>query len=482
MRVALFMWITFINLYTMTQVSLDEKKIWKAVLAEMEVNFSGTNYTMWLSKTTAQNLTQDSLDVICPNSFARERVEKLYKPFLEESVGKITKSKIELNFKVGNVEGPPSKNKAAGAPDAPLFQQFTTSDNLKVNPADHGLNPAYTFENYLMGNTNRLAYAIASSIADDPGKLHNPFFIYAGVGLGKTHLIQAIGNKVLRDRPNLKVIYCTGEQFTNELIEGLQRGKSKGKYSSDVFRKKYRSADVLIIDDIQFIAGKEATQEEFFHTFNDLYMSQKQIVLASDRNPEEFKNIEERLTSRFKSGIMADIQQPDYELRTAILRHKRDKNADSMNNDVLDFIAENITTNIRELEGAYNQVLTYAKATGEDLTLDTARLALGNIVQDKRSKPVNLNSILKAVCNYYSVTQAEVKGKRRNKEVVIPRHIAMYLIHDLTETPYLSIGEFLGGRDHTTIMHGVSKVETEIRSDVKMKQDVMNIKQFIYQN
>ncbi len=477
------MWITFIDLYTMTQVLLDEKKLWKAVLAEMEVNFSGTNYNVWLSNTRAQNLTENTLDVVCPNSFARERVEKLFRPFLEESVSKITRRKIDLVFKVGSVETDNLQNKSKTKNDeTPLFKKIESNEQNIVPASDFGLNITYTFENYLMGNTNRLAYAIASSIADNPGKLHNPFFLYAGVGLGKTHLIQAIGNKVLKDKPGLKILYCTGEQFTNELIEALQKGKSKGKYSSDQFRKKYRSADVLIIDDIQFIAGKEATQEEFFHTFNDLYMNQKQIVLASDRNPEEFKNIEERLTSRFKSGIMADIQSPDYELRTAILRHKRDKNKDNIQNEVLDFIAENITTNIRELEGAYNQVLTYSKATGEILNVATAKTALGNIVQDKRSKPVNLNTILKAVCNYYSITQTEIKGKRRNKEVVIPRQIAMFLIYDLTETPYLSIGEFLGGRDHTTIMHGVSKIETEMKNDTKMKQDVLNIKQFIYQN
>lgn len=238
---------------------------------------------------------------------------------------------------------------------------------------------------------------------------------------------------------------------------------------------------MLIIDDIQFIAGKDSTQEEFFHTFNDLQMKQKQIVLASDRPPEEYKNIEERITSRFKSGIMADIQAPDYEMRTAILRNKRDRSGDKLPNEIIDFIAENVTSNIRELEGAYNQVIIFSKATGADYSIETAKQALGNNIKTEPSKPINLNQIAKAVCGYYAIKHNDLKGKRRTKEIALPRQIAMYLMYELTGTPFMTIGEYLGGRDHTTIMHGVKKIESDIKESTRMRQEVVTIKKALYQ-
>lgn len=462
----------------MTSLKLDTKTLWQAVLAEMEVNFSGLNYDMYISKTKAENLTDDSVDVICPSIYVQKKMELLFKPFLQESVNKIGKGKYELNFRVGSTL---EKNKEQPKFEEPLFKNISPKENPSQKKAkETGLNLDYTFENFIMGGTNRLAYAIATAIADNPGKMHNPFFLYSGVGQGKTHLIHAIGNDIIKKHPNLSVVYCTGEGFMNELIETLQKGRSKKQYLTNTFRKKYRTADVLIIDDIQFIAGKIQTQEEFFHTFNELYMAQKQIVLASDRPPEEFKNFEERLTSRFRSGILADIQKPDFELRAAILRAKRDKEGDEFDNEVIDFIAENVDTNVRELVGSYQQVLTFMKAGEHPLSIELAEKALGGLIKNKRNKPVNINTIVKSVCNYYSVRIPDVKGKRRTKDLVIPRQISMYLIYELTNTPFASIGELLGGRDHTTVMHGVKKVETAIKEDLKTKQDVMNIKQFIY--
>ncbi len=278
--------------------------------------------------------------------------------------------------------------------------------------------------------------------------------------------------------PNAKIIYATSETFTNELIENLQLGKSKGKYTSNKFREKYRNVDVLLIDDIQFIAGKEATQEEFFHTFNTLHMAQKQIVLTSDRPPKDFSNIEERITSRFGMGIIADIQNPDIETRIAILRNKRDKSKDAIPNDVIDFIAENVSTNIRELEGAYLQVITYARAVGQELNVKTASDAIGQSIKTS-AKPINLNQILKVVSSYYNVSITDIKSKRRTQELVTPRQMSMYLLHELTQTPYITIGELLGGRDHTTIMHGVKKVEEGLKSYSKTKQEYLNIKQLL---
>jgi chromosomal replication initiator protein len=329
-----------------------------------------------------------------------------------------------------------------------------------------------------MGSNNRLAFSIAQAVAENPGRVYNPFFIYSGVGLGKTHLMQAIGNKVLEKDPKKKVLYCTSETFTNELIDIL-RGR-KPNQTTTKFREKYRHVDVLIIDDIQFLAGKESTQEEFFHTFNALYMSQKQIVIASDRPPRDFKNIEERITSRFGSGIIADIQRPDLETRIAILRNIREIEKQDVSDEALNFVAQVMDTNIRELEGAYRSVWTFAlNRPGQKIDENLAREALGQMVKASRLKPVNLNQILKVVSTYFGVTMTDVKGKRRTKELVIPRHIAMYLMYEMTQTPYMSIGEFLGGRDHTTVMHGVDKVGDEVKFDAKVKQNVENIKQII---
>jgi chromosomal replication initiator protein len=454
----------------MTQ-SIDEQKLWKAVLAAMEVNLSETNYKTWMAASRAENLTEDSIEIVFPNELAKKKAESIFLPMIQDSVNKIGKGNFKLVFKVGQTTPKPKKDEAAG----PLFQ--AVSSEASQRGIKNGLNPHYTIETYITGGTNQLAYAIASAIISNPGTKYNPFFLYSGVGLGKTHLIQAIGNKISQENPNKKIIYCTGENFTNELIESLHKGKGKRAYETDSFRKKYRTADVLIIDDIQFIAGKEATQEEFFHTFNELYMSQKQIVLASDRPPEEFKNIEERITSRFKSGMMADIQPPDYELRTAILRAKRDEDGEGIPNDVISFIAENINTNIRELEGAYLQVLTFTKATGEEPNVEVAKKALSNIIKADSNKPININNIINAVCSHYAIKQVDIKGKRRTKDIVLPRQVAMYLMYELTGTPYMSIGEVLGGRDHTTVMHGYEKIKREIEQSSSMRKDIITIKQ-----
>ena len=455
--------------------NITKKSLWNAVLSQMQLNLSELNYKTWFEKTSISSLENNTLKVECPNNAIKTKLETLYKPMIQESVNKIGKEKYEILFNVGTEK---QKNKTGEFLDKPLFQNLKNESEKKAY-LESNLNQNYTFDNYVMGDSNRLAYAIATTIGDNPGVRHNPFFLYSGVGQGKTHLIHAIGNRIIKKHKKKRVLYTTSENFTNELIEAI---RAKGN-RTEHFRKRYRNVDVLIIDDIQFIAGKNSTQEEFFHTFNDLFMNQKQIVLASDRPPEAFTNIEARLISRFKSGIMADIQTPEYELRTAILRSKRDVEGETVSNEVIDFIAENISTNIRELEAAYFQVVTYVKATGKEFGLESAKEALSGLIQTSvRDKPLNANSIIKAVCNYYSVKTTDIKGKRRNKEVVIPRQIAMFLLYDMTQTPYMSIGELLGGRDHTTVMHGVRKIENEMKNNMRTKQDLVNIRNFINQN
>jgi chromosomal replication initiator protein len=462
------------------QVKPEEQKLWDAVLAEMQVTLSELEFGAWFKNTHIKTASDANVEVACPSTFAADTLKKKYHSLIQNSFTKIGKKPYEVTFVVA------PKTILEQEPSGPLFQDEQVNSmppetRLGRTPAFNNisLNPRATFENYVMGSNNRLAYSIATAVADNPGRLYNPFFIYSNVGLGKTHLMQAIGNRILQKNPTAKVHYCTSEDFTNELIEAVQSGKTKGKYTSNKFREKYRNVDVLLIDDIQFIAKKESTQEEFFHTFNALHMAQKQIVVTSDRPPKDFTNIEERITSRLGMGIIADIQSPDVETRIAILRNKRDKTGDEVSNEIIDFIAENVTTNIRELEGAYLQVLTYSRATGQDLTLKTAAESLGQSIKLQAAKPLNVNQILKIVSSYFNVTLSDIKGQRRKKEFVVPRQMAMYLLYELTQTPFVTIGELLGNRDHTTIMHGVKKIETELKSLGKTKQDYLNIKQVL---
>ncbi len=453
--------------------ALTEKTLWDAVLAEMELTLSALEFGMWFKNTYIELIAEDHVVIMCPSTYAVDTLKKKYLSLIQNGITKIGKKEREVRFQVGHKNVQNQKEQ-----EGPLFTYKSESTEINKNNSAN-LNPQFTFENYVMGSNNRLAYSIATAVADNPGRVYNPFFIYSNVGLGKTHLMQAVGNKVLQKNPNAKVYYCTSEDFTNELIEAVQSGKTKGKYTSNKFREKYRNVDVLLIDDIQFIAKKETTQEEFFHTFNTLHMSQKQIVVTSDRPPKDFTNVEERITSRLGMGIIADIQSPDVETRIAILRNKRDKAGDEVPNEIIDFIAENVSTNIRELEGAYLQVLTYSRATGQDLNLKTAAESLGQSIKMQAAKPMNVNQILKIVCSYFNVTLTDIKGQRRTKEFVVPRQMAMFLLYELTQTPFVTIGELLGNRDHTTIMHGVKKIETELKDFGKTKQDYLNIKQVL---
>jgi len=451
---------------------MDTKVVWETIKADIQTQLSPLYFNTWIKPTRLAQVDEGALQIMCRDAHVKEVLQKKLLSLIEDGILKVTKKKYVLTIVVGEIE----ERRAYPVKEAPLFENIKP----RADAEPTGLVPKYTFESYIMGTNNQVAYAVAVAIAEKPGGEYNPFFIWGGVGLGKTHLIHAIGNRVVERKPKLKVIYCTGESFTNEFIETLQSGKGRGVYSSNRFRDKYRKADVLLIDDIQFIAGKESTQEEFFHTFNALYNGQRQIVITSDKPPNEFKNLEERIKSRFGSGMIADIQPPDVETRSAILRTLRDERGEDISNEAVDTIAVMVDTNVRELEGAYLQVVTKAKTTGLKVTEEMIKSALGATIKERAKKPVNLNTILKAVSNYYAVAIADIKGARRTKELVIPRQTAMYLIWDITKTPYMSIGEFLGGRDHTTIMYGVRKMEEGIRESPKVRQDVSNIRQTIY--
>ena len=453
------------------------KEFWKAVLGQVELKMSPMVFKSVITRINIGDLSDTQIEVICEDEFVKKNLENKYIKTVNEAIQRIAGKKLKVIIKVGHTKNPSANNHEFG----PLFSSEKKKEVLLEEKRHKGsISPNFTFSNFIAGKSNNLAYAIATAVSEKPGELYNPVFIYSGVGLGKTHLLHAIGNRILETKPGMKVIYTTGEAFMNELIESIQSGGGKGKYSTNQFRNKFRKADVFLIDDVQFIIGKQSTQEEFFHTFNALHMTQKQIVITSDRPPKEFSHIEERITSRFSSGIIADIQAPDVEMRTAILRTKRDLNGDTISNEVLNLIAEKVFTNTRELEGAYLQVVTYAKANGLNLTKEVATKVLGRNIKEAPTKNINVNDILKAVCTYYAVKTQDVKGKRRTKEIVVPRQVAMYLIKEVTDMPFMSIGDFLGGRDHTTIMYGVEKIEGEIAHTGKVAQDVVNVKQLIF--
>ena len=455
------------------------KEFWDAVLGKVEVSLSSMIFKTVISRTHIEKVEKNKIVVFCEDAFVKENMQKKYTKDIKKAIKNITKKDFDITYKVKAIDKTTSRNNNP----APLFKAQKNADELlKEKRLASNISPLFSFENFIMGKNNNLAYAIATAVAERPGEMYNPVFIYSGVGMGKTHLLHAIGNKILKDKPGMRVVYTTGETFTNELIEAIQSGKIKGRNATGEFRRKFRKADVFLIDDVQFVIGRPATQEEFFHTFNALYMAQKQIVITSDRPPKDFEKIEERITSRFSSGIIADIQKPDYEMRSAILRTKRDENNDPISNDVIDFIAERIDTNVRELVGAYLQVVTTAKTTGVLIDIQTAAKKLNETIKEEPAKAVNVNEIIKTVCNYYSVNTKDIKGRKRTKEIVIPRQVAMYLMKEIVDLPYMSIGELLGGRDHTTIMHGVEKISNQMEERGKLKQDVSNVKQLLFTN
>jgi chromosomal replication initiator protein len=343
--------------------------------------------------------------------------------------------------------------------------QHLPQQQISLGQQFSGLNPKYTFETFIIGKNNELAHAASLAVGKNPGSQYNPLFIYGGVGLGKTHLMHAVGNKILHENPKAKILYVTSEKFTNDYINAISQKRMED------FKRQYRTADMLMVDDIQFIAGKEGTQEEFFHTFNELRDKGKQIIMTADRLPKEIPAIEQRLVSRFEWGMVADIQAPDFETRLAILRTKTSKKGISIEESILFYIAENIITNIRELEGALNRLLVYQQMENTNLSLEQAKTILGNVVAAKK-KVVTIKKIALSVADFYNITMEDLIKQSRRKEYVKPRQIAMFLVRKELNSSYPTIGDFFGGRDHTTVMHGVEKMEKLIVITEALKQEI----------
>lgn len=323
------------------------------------------------------------------------------------------------------------------------------------------LNPEYTFENFVVGSNNKFAHAASLAVAESPGEIYNPLFLYGGVGLGKTHLMHSIAHFILENNPQTRVLYVTSESFTNELIEAIRNGNNTAMTK---FREKYRNIDVLLIDDIQFIIGKESTQEEFFHTFNALHGAKKQIIISSDKPPKDMEILEDRIRSRFEWGLLADISSPDYETRVAILRKKEEMDGYNLDDSIIEYIAKNIKSNIRELEGSLNKIIAYANLEKREVTMELAETVLKDIISPNDKKIITPEYIINTVAEHYDITPEDIIGTKRNSKVVYPRQIAMYLCRELANIPLKSIGQCMGNRDHTTIMHGCDKIEQELKT------------------
>jgi chromosomal replication initiator protein len=451
---------------------MDAKQVWRAALGELQVSLSPANFETWLKETALVAVDDNRFRVAVPNGFAKDWLETRYRSLISQTLARIVGYSVQVDFEVQQAV-------AAPAEDQPSQAQ---PERVRLEPGRIGgpeggsssLNPRYTFRNFIVGSANRLAHAASLSVAERPGHAYNPLFLYGGVGLGKTHLMHAIGSQVIARFPRKRVVYATSEKFTNEFITSIQQGKI------DEFRGRYRRIDILLIDDIQFIADKERTQEEFFHTFNAIHEDGKQIVLSSDRPPKLITTLEERLRSRFEWGLIADLTAPDLETRIAILRAKAEEQSVPMGSDVLEFIARKVISNIRELEGALNRIVAYANMGGMPITIELAQAVLSNVLYNPKRRMVTPERIVQAVSDYYSVELDALKGQKRDRAIVMPRQIAMYLMRAETDVSLLRIGQELGGRDHSTVLHACDKIDRETQENEELRRELAAVREMIY--
>ncbi|MGI6607294.1 MAG: chromosomal replication initiator protein DnaA [Peptococcia bacterium] len=448
---------------------------WQSILSELEKDLSKPSFDTWFKSTNLLAIEDNQLAIVVPNEFAKDWLQKKYYDLIQNKASVIlNKNNLSLLFLTSEEEKAYSAgdiiNSAASNNKQPLNNR--TNLNAFTNQDDYGLstlNPKYVFDTFIVGNGNRFAHAASLAVAEAIAKAYNPLFIYGGVGLGKTHLMHAIGHYVLQNQKNCRVMYVSSEKFTNELINAIKDDKTVK------FRNKYRNIDVLLIDDIQFLAGKEATQEEFFHTFNALHEANKQIVISSDRPPKDIPTLEDRLRSRFEWGLITDIQAPDLETRIAILRKKSDQENIKVPNDIIYYIANKIQSNIRELEGALIRVIAYSSLSNRDITMELCSEALKDIIPSSQPKIISVNLIKNIVADYYNIKLDEFKAKKRTRNIAFPRQVAMYLCRELTDLSLPKIGEEFGGRDHTTVIHAYDKISGNIKNDPQLEATVKSL-------
>ncbi|ALC14803.1 chromosomal replication initiator protein DnaA [Desulfuromonas soudanensis] len=445
-------------------------KLWQETLVHLEQALNPQHFTTWIKPIRFVSLKKDLIQLEVPNRFVLDWIRIHYSQLIQETLSNIGAVVYRIQFSIA------TQNSDSILPENKLSPGINKNQQeIKIEPQPRScnyafnLNSKYSFDEFVSGSSNQFAYAAAMAVANNPATTYNPLFIYGGVGLGKTHLVNAIGNAILRKNPDMKVCYYTSEKFMNELINSLRYAKM------DEFRNKFRTMDVLLIDDVQFIAGKERTQEEFFHTFNSLYESHKQIVVTSDKFPKEIPGLEERLRSRFEWGLIADIQAPDMETKHAILKMKAEQNGINLPEDVALFLANSISSNVRELEGFLVRIGAFASLTSTPVTLTMAREVLKDILVEK-NRELSIEEIQKVVATYYNIKVSEIKSSRRLKVLVLPRQIAMYLSRQLTSYSYPEIGERFGGKDHSTIIHAIKKIEKAIENDYQLSATINNIK------
>ncbi|EOR25736.1 chromosomal replication initiator protein DnaA [Cytobacillus oceanisediminis] len=438
--------------------------LWNNALSTIETKISKPSFDTWLKPTKAHSLQGDLLVVTAPNEFARDWLEERYSQLIAEILYEITGEELLVKFII-------PQNQI----EEEFDQQISTKQKKKEEEVTEQtiLNSKYTFDTFVIGSGNRFAHAASLAVAEAPAKAYNPLFIYGGVGLGKTHLMHAIGHYVLDHNPSAKVVYLSSEKFTNEFINSIRDNKGAE------FRDKYRNVDVLLIDDIQFLAGKESTQEEFFHTFNTLHEESKQIIISSDRPPKEIPTLEDRLRSRFEWGLITDITPPDLETRIAILRKKAKADGLDIPNEVMLYIANQIDTNIRELEGALIRVVAYSSLINKDINADLAAEALKDIVPSSKPRVITIQDIQKVVGEHFNIKLDDFKAKKRTKSIAFPRQIAMYLSRELTDFSLPKIGEEFGGRDHTTVIHAHEKISKMLLTDSLLQKQLKEINELL---
>ena len=452
---------------------MQAEQAWQAVVGQLQMEMPKATFDTWVRDATLLRYEQGTFTIGLQNAYARDWMETRLSATINRSLSGILNREANVNFIVTNsmMDSVQEKHSEQGLGDSTRsFAGMAEFETPVHRPNNNTLAPKYTFDSFVVGNSNRLAHAACQAVAENPARAYNPLFLYGGVGLGKTHLLHAIGNKVTEQGKT--VLYVSSEEFTNDLINAIR------SHTTQAFREKYRLIDVLLIDDIQFISGKESTQEEFFHTFNTLHGQDKQIVISSDRPPKAMNTLEERLRSRFEWGLAADIQAPDYETRLAILRFKADRLGKFVPNDIMEMIARRMQSNIRELEGALTRLLAYSDLRGMPLSSELVQMALGDMIT--RQREVRPDRILDAVSRHYGIPLDRIMGRERSRQIAFPRQVAMYLMREEANISLPQIGEAMGGRDHTTVMYACSKIADLLERDHRIRRQVLDIRQELY--
>lgn len=455
---------------------MTNEELWQAALSEIELSISKANFITWFKNTSVLSNKDGRICIGVPNGFAKEWLENKYRSYILRALRNIQSDVKEVACLIAPHPENVMKEPRVDAVLPPQVSSLAAQNRGEIadSSQENNLNPRYVFENFVVGSSNELARAACYAVSQNLGKTYNPLFIYGGVGLGKTHLLQSIGNEVLKNDPAYRVKYMTSEKFTSDLIDSI-----KNQRIND-FKEYYRKIDLLIIDDVQFLSGKEKTQEEFFHIFNYLSQLNRQVVLSSDRAPKAIPTLEERLRSRFEGGMIADISRPDFETRVAILRRKAGADGLEVTEEALRFIASNVTNNIRELEGALNRVAVSSQLTKSKITITFVSSILSELISSGKKKGVTHKHIIKVVSDFFDISPEELAIKGRKKEVVRPRQIAMYLMRSELNYSYPGIGEKLGGRDHTTAIHAFEKIRKELEINEKLQEEITLLKERLY--